>query len=268
METIGYIDATSYDKHLPSGTTNPFILSCNGKYYVTKAFDEHNLNKHLVNEYVSYHLAKLCDLPIPDAKLIRVNNELINSVPKLANSGIRSLIMFGSELLQNVKANVTPVDIDILINTEDIPSIILFDQIILNDDRAKNSGNLLFDFKNKYLYVIDHSHVFRDGLIWTPDSLDRLNEERAYLIRDFHKKIYKNLQQYVYGRDPFHKILSSLRQINSVHIDSIIDSIPVEWEVGELEKKALKRFLNHRITHIDQILLKIKDECPYWKGVI
>ena len=268
LEIIGEIQATSYFDVMKIGSTRPFIVNCGGSAYVSKAFDEVTENKHLINEFVCYHIAKLLDLPIPEANLIIIDDSFIESVPELRARDIRSKVLFGSKLVERAQSNVTPPFLERIKNKEDIPSILLFDQIVYNNDRANNDGNLLIDLKSNMLVALDHTHVFKDGLIWTEHSLPKINDEKGYLIDNFHGKYYKMLQRYVTGHNPFNKVKHTLTLIREENISLIVDSIPLEWGITDNEKLELKRFLWHRISNVDEIFKRIKQECPQWKGVI
>lgn len=268
MEIIKKVNATNYFAPIKVGSTRPFILNCGNDAYVAKVFDEELESKHLINEFVCYHLAILMDIPIPEASLINVDDSLIESVPELRERNIKSNTLFGSRLVEKTQTNITPPFLEKIINKDDIPSIILFDQIIYNNDRAHNDGNLLIDYKTKKILAVDHSHVFKDGLLWNQYTLDTINLERQYLIDNFHKKYYKMLQRFVNGNDPFYKIKNKLSSFNPDDISFIVESVPIEWGMTTDESSSLKRFLLHRISNVDDIFKRIHEQCPHWKGVI
>lgn len=268
MTQISTVRATAYMGEVRAGTTKPFYLDCNGVTYVAKVIDDDVGHKHLVNEYVCYCLAKILEIPIPDAALIQLDNNIINSTDFLKVRNIKSNLLFGSKLIQSSQTNIAPPFLEIIINKEDIPSIILFDQIIFNDDRATNKGNLIIDFKKKTLNAIDHTHVFKDGALWSSSSLRSINENKEYLVRNFDGKYYKMLLRYVSGNSPFAKILRIISSLKKEQIIEIVENIPDEWNISSDEKLALIDFLWHRISNKESILRKIKDVCPQWKGVI
>lgn len=268
LEIITELQASNYIKSFTIGSTRPFILACGNEVFVVKAFDEESQNKHLINEFVCYHIAILLDIPIPKASLVKIDNTLLNSVSDLRTRNIKSNILFGSKLVERTQTNITPPLLEAIVNKEDIPSIILFDQIIYNNDRANNSGNLLFDMKEKKLLAIDHTHVFKDGLLWDQHTLERITSDNLSLIDNFHDKYYRMLQSYVGGNDPFNKVKNKLIVLTEENISLIIDSIPIEWGIVKSEEDALKRFLMHRISNVNLIFRRIQEQCPHWKGVI
>lgn len=268
MQIITEIHAQEYVRKIPAGVTSPFILASANGAYVCKVGDSESSCRHLVNEFVCYHLAILLDIPIPHASLIRIDQSLIDSVEELKQREIRSTILFGSKLVEPALPKITPAQIERIINPDDIPSIILFDQIIYNNDRSQNDGNLLYDVKNKKILAIDHSHVFKDGLLWTDYSLQNINKDKKYIIDNFHGKYYKLLLPFVNGHNPFNKILKKMNTVKYEQIARIIDSVPIEWELNYNEAQELKQFIWHRLQNISLILISIQHQCPQWKGVV
>lgn len=263
---LNEIEAKSYHQKLPLGSTDPFIANTQNQTFVCKLCEDHLGNLHLVNEYVCYHLAKLLGLPLPSASLIRFSDELISSNQDLSNRKIKSNLAFGSELVKKVQTNINPILLESCKNTNIIPNLILFDQLILNNDRATNDGNLLFDLKTKELIVIDHTHVFIDGTIWNEITLEQ--NKNQLLVDNFQMKYYKMLNRYIYGNNPFNDILKRISQVRKEDIKLIIDSIPQEWAFSPAHSAALTSFLLHRLSLVPNILKEISSECPQWKGAI
>ncbi|MCS1382764.1 hypothetical protein NXZ75_11220 [Lysinibacillus sphaericus] len=263
---LNEIDASSYFKKLSIGSTSPFIAMVQSQGYVCKLYEEDFGNLHLINEYVCYHLAKLLELPVPEANLIRFSNEIISSSSDLSNRKIKSTLAFGSLLMNKVQTNINPPLLDKCSNTEVIPTLVLFDQIILNGDRATNDGNLLFNTKTTELIVIDHSHVFEHGTIWNALTLRQV--ENQLLVGNFDKKYYRMLNRYINGYNPFANTLSKLSTIDEQTVREIVDSIPKEWELDSANSQALISFIMHRLNLVPEILRAISAECPQWKGAI
>lgn len=264
------IEASAYFKKITIGnttpSTTPFIAVAQSQGYVCKLYEEDLGNLHLINEYVCYHLAKLLDLPIPEASLIRLTPDIISTSPDLSNRSIKSTLGFGSQLVNNVQANINPPLLDKCSNTQVIPSLVLFDQIILNIDRATNDGNLLFNTKTKELIVIDHSHVFKHGTIWDMNTLKQV--ENQLLVENFDKKYYRMLIRYINGYNPFANTIIMISNITEQKVSEIVNSIPEEWKLNSVDSQALISFIMHRLDLVPQILNAMSDRCPQWKGVV
>lgn len=258
--------ATSFARKVGLGTTDPVLMGCQNGHYVVKSANSEHGPRVLVNEFVSYKLAKLLDLPIPDAALIHINQELIDSSSDLTNMGVCPGYHFGSQFVQKSTTSLQPPLIRLAQNLDDVPSIILFDQIIFNDDRTKNKGNLMFDLKKKKLVIIDHSHVFKLGAIWNSHQLKFINDEAPQLVNDFHRHNYKILLEYVNGFNPFHKIVTKIKGLSRQDIEWCCEGIPDSWLLPEEDKEALIEFIWYRIINVDGFLTLLKDACPNWKG--
>lgn len=259
-------NAISFERKIGLGTTDPVLMGCQNGHYIVKSANNIHGPRVLVNEFVCYKLAKLLDLPIPDAALIHINEGIINSSNELKELGVKPGIHFGSSFIQRANANLQPPLIKLAQNKNDIPTIILFDQIIYNDDRTKNKGNLMFDLKKKIIIIIDHSHVFKLGAIWDSHQLKLINSEAPQLINDFHGHNYKVLLDYVNGNNPFHRIVSKLNELTRKDIEWCCDGIPESWLLSDEDREALIEFIWYRIGIIDGILELIKVQCPDWKG--
>lgn len=258
--------ATSFERKIGLGATDPVLMGCQSGYYVVKSANNEDGPRVLVNEFVSYKLAKLIDMPIPEAALIHINEELIATSSDLTEMGVKPGEHFGSKFLQRANTNLQPPLVRLATNLDDVPSIILFDQIIFNDDRTKNPGNLIFDLKNKKLMIIDHSHVFKLGALWNPHQLKLINEEAPQLVSDFHRHNYKILLEYVNGFNPFHKILTKIQGLSRQDIEWCCNGIPDSWCLSTEDRQALIDFLWYRISNIDGFLKLLKEVCPDWKG--
>lgn len=263
---LPYETAISFEKIIGNGITDPVLMGCSNGYYVVKAANNPHGVKVLINEYVCYKLAKLLGLPIPEAALINIKQDLINSSDQLSDLGFEPGVHFGSSFVQRSTNPLQPPMMKIAQNLEDAPSIILFDHIIYNDDRTINKGNLLFDLKAKKILIIDHSHVFKLGGIWDPTQLQLINKEAPQLVKDFYGHNYKILLEYVNGFNPFHKIVSNIKTLTISDLEWCLEGMPSSWALTESDRKALLDFLWFRINNIERFLEILKEACPNWKG--
>ncbi|MBC2036119.1 HipA domain-containing protein [Listeria booriae] len=260
------IQPLSFVSKIKNGKTFPFkVHTANGEYIV-KAINEDFNYKGLINEFICYNLAKLLNLPIPDATLMEINEEFISDNETLFEVVPNNCIAFASKYTRG-NPSITPPLLNRLVNKEDIPGIILFDQIIYNNDRAANRGNLIIS-KTGNLLIIDHSHVFKDGLVWSSNSLHNLTTSPITLVDSFDGQNYTYLQKYVNGHSPFNKILEGIEKLSPSDIDLCFSAIPNEWlqKVSDEEIHHLKIFLCHRLDKKDAIIELLKNKCPNWKG--
>lgn len=262
------LKAIQFIGEIKAGTTFPMkFKTIDDNIYACKFYDECSGNKHVVNEFISYHLAKKLELPIPEANLLRIEKELFpNSDYSERNGEIHSTLAFGSQWLNKAIPKVNPLCLEQCQNINQIPRILFFDQFILNNDRALNDGNLLFDYKTKLLYIIDHSHIFLKSLIWNPHTLS--TDKELPLVPSFTKKNNLMLLNYLNGNNPFNNFIDELKvKFNKCFFESIVHNIPPEWDLKDEDAVAIIDFLLYRVTICDKIIDSMKDNWPYWKGV-
>lgn len=260
METINVI---SYENtsSIGIGTTEPFIAKGeDGNDYVTKVYDVEYQSygaKHLINEYISYKIAKRLGLPIPPAKLLQIPDEFENNTDR----PLISKLGFGSKYINKAQSSLNEVLMEHIVNKHHFADILFFDQFLLNNDRAENDGNLLVDMKERKIFMIDHTHILFDNLSWTEKTI-RENFD-TWLVRNFNGHIYKLLLKYINGHSPFHRIISNIKsELTTEFIQSVVDTIPNEWDIKTNEKTALIDFLEHKIQHILRVAEEIQNRWP------
>ncbi|EKN7353251.1 hypothetical protein PX223_002886, partial [Listeria monocytogenes] len=140
------IDAEYIMEKIRIGSTNPYMVKgSDGKIYVIKVKNDACDGKTLLNELIAYRLAKLLELPVPNCCLINLKKEHIeDNIHNMADISCIEGIGFASEYMHG-GTRINPQILKNIVNADDIPSIVLFDQLILNTDRSKNDGNLYFD---------------------------------------------------------------------------------------------------------------------------
>lgn len=257
---------TSINEKFKIGTTQPFSVKCNdGNVYVLKGINDDCNGRTLFNELVSYRLALLLELPIPDFEIINLELEQINSNTEMQLLNFISGPCFATKYLKGT-TRLNPPTFEKISNSEDIPGLIIFDQIILNNDRTVNDGNLYFSQKDKKIVMIDHSHVFDLGQIWDINTIKNCMKIPPRIIRNLDGKNYKYLIPFVSGNNPFFRIQTKLNQISIDDISGLFINIPIEWGISDEESSAIKDLLWHQIKHIDQILPQLKTVFTKWKG--
>lgn len=254
------------EKKLENGKTEPLLCHTDGGVYVVKSVNNIDGPRVLINEYICYKLAKLLNIPIPKAALINIEQDIIDADPKLQEINIPPGLHFGSEFVERAQSNIMPPLVEMITNKEDIPSIILFDQIIYNEDRVMNRGNLLIDLKQKRLLAIDHSHPFRLGAIWDKYELKKILESPICLVRDFHKENYRILLKYINGHSPFNEILQRILEITDNDIEWCFTGIPNSWGLDTEDRDALYDFIRYRLDNVNDFLMLLRDQLPNWKG--
>lgn len=255
-----------YEREMGNGITNPLLMKTTDGPYVVKYLGNEHGTRILINEYICYKLAKLMEIPIPDAALITIDEETLKREDSLVKLGVQSGVHFGSKLVQRAEPSIQLPLLRLVKNKEDIPSIILFDQFIYNDDRTRNKGNLLVDIKEKRLLAIDHSHTFKLGTLWDELELKKILDEELCLVKEFHAHNYKVLLKFVNGNNPFNKIIKTIQGIQKSDINLCFEGLPTQWELSKKDEDALKNFIWYRIENTPRFLTLLKEQCHDWKG--
>lgn len=138
-------------------------------------------------------------------------------------------------------------------NKYDAIKILIFDVIIGNNDR--NPGNLLINFKNNSLIMIDHSHVFVYQALWDERNLSELIGGKIDLSKmsKFHFDNLSLCLNDVNYRPVISEYIQCIKNIDDDKIECIINSIPSDWVITKQEKECLKSFLLDRLHRINEI---------------
>lgn len=255
---------------IPNGVTKPYYVSCtDNEIYVVKFAQNPYGVRVLVNEYVCAKIAQDLLLPYPMPALINVPSVFIedhgtmisNHVGDEINEGLH----FGTHKIKKVYQVTSPKMIAEASNIDIVPEILLFDQFICNSDRDNNGGNLLFNPSSMEIMIIDHTHAFDLGSIWSAQQL-RIRLGQSFEIYNLNGYVYKNLVPFIDGYNPFHNILGKIAGMTDERLWHIINSVPDEWSVNEDEKIALTEYLIDRRNRIEQVPPLMRSNLPYWKG--
>ena len=267
MQTVTAVRA--YER-INNGCTKPYYIYCDdGNIYVAKFKQNPEGSRILVNEYVCAKIAEVLELPLSFPTLINVTPEFVNDYGKEISehllNNVHPGIHFGT---RKVKKAYPITKTDMLIGAENIhviPGIILFDHLVCNKDRDSNGGNLLFDQSKKEIVVIDHTHTFDLGAIWTAADLkQRIGQPFSSLCTSGY--VYSKLVQFVKGNNPFCSVLEKMKCLNENVLGDIINNVPDEWEIDLSEKIALKAYLLDRLRRIGDVLPVLRPFYPFWKG--
>lgn len=256
-------------ERIKNGCTKPYHVLCDGESYIVKFQQNPEGPRVLVNEYVCSKLAQLLKLPVPSPALVQVTSEFMSDYGREISEHIEADlgigIHFGTKKIKKVFPLVSTEMLRSAKNADVIPEILLFDHWIGNFDRARNGGNLLFDASKMEIVMIDHTHAFELGSLWSATQLNiKINE--GFTIFDTSGYVYKKFVPFIRGNHPFHSILEKMSRLTRDDLWNIISSIPDEWNVPEEDRVVLHSYLWKRLCNIEKVLLLLKPVLPYWKG--
>jgi len=249
--------AKTYVGKMHSGKSKPLLFEAtDGTQWVVKYKNNPQGIRILVNEWVASNLAQLLSLPSPECSLIMLDKQLLEiestSIPGTTTK-VEVGLSFGSRYIDNADNNPTRYQMDRLDNTGIIPGIIVMDTWIDNpdrDDRDRNFSNIIVSpssIRSKYtLHLIDLGKVSSSH--WTANEL--LNRKTALNLRG-HNRLFAPL---ILGRPVFQPFLEVLESVSAEEIESVVATVPDEWNLSQEEAAVLVKFLKQRKNLVREII--------------
>lgn len=249
-----------------NGVTKPLIATLSDSTQIINAIIKTKGNpegiRPLINEYICYQLAYHLGIRMPFCGVASITTELIDKHKEFLQPAD-----FGSCFFSKYIPHAAPPNIAVInsvSNKEIFEQIILFDHIIYNKDR--NLGNLLISCsKNeKYVYVIDHSHVFKNQTIWDRFCFAQGIQENDFCDTDIlqYNTAYYNMfsscksinLELLYARCSRYKEILTPELLNT-----IIKGIPTDWKVedNDIELASLAEYILYRVDHLDEMCIMI-----------
>lgn len=213
----------------------------------------------LINEIICYHLALGVGIPMPQSGIAYVDETTIdlgNSVPEVSYGSCFYSEWISKATLPN-RLTIAEVDDRGLFER-----IILFDHIIYNKDR--NKGNLLITTSKgpKKLYAIDHTHVFKNQTIWDRFCLEQGMENNDYFDEDI---IEQETYEIFFENSnlSLDSLLETAEELKRSFTDDLIshaiNSVPDDWTIDSGDLVILRKYLEYRVSHIDDMCELISD---------
>ena len=254
---------TYYEATNQGGARSQIIEGDDGIIYYVKLNRNPQGSRVLINELIANGIAQLLEIPIPKGALINLSQEFLDTNPDLIASFGPSLIPgfhFASEYLKNSYAPEPVSMINSICNKNDLPLIVVFDILMMNNDRnvVNNCRLLSSDGSSKTvkLYILDHGHCF-GGPQWDLFIRENVAVWDTNTLND-------DIAKLIVGNAPFDNALEKVEKLSNDQISSIIDLLPKEWDVSQEEKKFIKDFLNQRKFLIRNMLADHKNLFPFW----
>lgn len=231
------IKPVQYQKKLEGKSNAHLITFDDGKDYVVKYFLP-GFEKSLPNEWIAYCLARYIQLPIPFAQIIEIPPEFSSQFPEPIQS--TSKYQFASQYVPNCVNGHEVSGISQIVNDDELPSVILFDYWLSNGDRTRK--NILLKEEEKGLYrlmVIDHAECF-GSYNWTSFEIEELP---AKIMKS---ATHQLMSHFIKEDSAFFVPLELIQTIPIFLIEEIVNLIPDDWQVTEIERKAIVNFLVKR----------------------
>jgi|GEM_PF-5765207 len=262
----GYATAVRYLAAVGRGATRPHLFLCDdGCSYVVKTFVNPQGPRMIPNEWIAYRLGKLLDLPIPEARLVRIPQAVAKSAPQPANPAAFAGPgpHFGSRFDRHTIAEPTPTQLAACNNLDRTADMIVFDNWIKNWDRAWRRGkNILIQRgRTSRLVLIDHGGAFT-GTMWNPYTLLLDNLKRTV----YWGENYRQFVKYIDGPDPLGRPLQAVEELPNDVIREAVSGLPESWGVNRAESEALARYLIERKRMLRQMVRRFIPHFPVWRS--
>lgn len=207
----------------------------------------------IVNEWISYNLACNLKILMPESGIA-----IVDGNTKLFEDGVVTKEDYGSCFYSRYVEKAVPLNYSIMKyikNKDAYEKVILFDHLIYNTDR--NIGNMLFKHgkSGKLMYMIDHTHVFKNATIW-----DRHCLRHGIKDNDYKDELILETNTGIYDLFFSDKIITEESLKEQAHVfqntmdremlNVIIQSIPKDWNVDESDLNVLTEYLLYRNDHL------------------
>lgn len=211
------------------------ILFSDGQTYVVKFKNNPSGTRIMVNEYIAGKLGQLLSLPIVPFEVVQIEEEFIKKHSILSNYKFAPGSQFASLYLENciqLERNSRNEHVTIT-NREHLARMIVFDLWIGNTDRKEN--NVLLEPvvpKGYYLHMIDHGRCFSNA-DWTVKALKQMPKMSVKL------NVHKWCASLIQNQNEVQVAIEEIMALSEEKINEVIDSIPNDWEVSDVERKEL-----------------------------
>lgn len=259
MKNIKEVEFVNYLRIIEETSATPIICECSdGCNYYTKFYEGNEGPRELVNEFVGFELAKLLRLPIPNAALVRIKTDFQAYIGgSVKTISANNKYAFGSQELTKSNALLDDEFIRKCQNKQDLLPIIVFDHLIGNSDRERNQGNILFRFKDKVIFIIDHGRIFDVGTIWDSYTCNQRKNEEIKIKDLSSESIYGRIIDNVDLREFRDDCVERFSKIKKDDIINIFKEIPIEWDCSEMDREAGIEFIWTRFQKYNYVIEEI-----------
>lgn len=224
------IEPAVYRTLLPGKSNAHLITFDDGRDYVVK-FLKPGFERMLVNEWLTYCLARFLQLPIPPAKLVSIPKDFCESVPQLVNIPYTKH-QFASVYIEDCGDGFND-NIQYLVNHRSLAGIILLDYWLCNRDRTRKNILLKEEAPGSYfLWIIDHAEIF-GSYGWLLPHLKTLP------VGILKSATHVMMARFVNDEQQFSEQLAVIQTIPTLLLEEIMALVPEDWMLGTAEKKGI-----------------------------
>jgi hypothetical protein len=241
------------------GATGSHTFECDdGRKYLVKFRDR---TRSAINEYVGYRVAGYFGLPVPESRIVKVSQEMIDGSPDLRVRGLSGGEHHGSLLLED-SVDLYRIDVPSLrpTNADRLPGVVVFDNLVLNHDRNNHSNNLVranAEGKQEY-WMVDFNEILA-GPRWT---IETMNKAKAFT---YLMPVPYFIALAVRDAESLAPWLAKMDSISEDVIEGLLAEVPESWDIGEPEAASIMDFLLTRRSLVRGILDASHARFPNWK---
>ncbi|KOY85591.1 hypothetical protein AD998_04985 [bacterium 336/3] len=219
---------------------------------------------YLCSEIICNGLLSIWQLPTPQIILLDLNSKsfqekLLKYSKKYHKAhyydnipAVGSLLVEGNIIELNTLTEPSSwLEINTIENKDNIWKIGLFDIWVENDDRKPSNPNTLIQHistNRKKVYALDHAFCFNSIAYKDlhPDFGVSQSFNDNILFTNLAKELFKKYQNDKPFRNDVESFFKAKVEICRIHFCEILDNIPIEFGLNEIDKEKLYNFLFHQ----------------------
>lgn len=224
------------------GGSHPLIVQIDtGEYVHLKLKKNPQGTRTLVNDWLCTQLGQALNLPVPDPLLVRLQFSDLTLFPVLRGRRWSPGLQFGTRYLADSMSLTTLASTTSLVNSDDIPAILLFEWWIDNHD-LKGSHIRLSPCNHHWRAVFtDHGFAF-GGPSWSQSSLHQYRHRGPNIL-----PLAKRLVGLAPALEAWDTADSRFHEVSYRDLISLFESVPGEWgRLDSSQHQALADFLLRR----------------------
>jgi hypothetical protein len=265
------LEAIQHVRRMRGGAQAHLMRCSDGHFYVVKFRNNPQHRRVLANEMIATRLAQLVGLPVPEVKVVVVDDWLIGHTSELSIQLEHSTIpcqaglQFGSRYVVNPTEGQVfdyfPVEtLGLVRNLETFAGILALDKWTGNTDGRQAAFWRTCRERKYTASFIDQGCCFNAGEWTFPD-----HPLRGVYARN---EVYKGIS----GWDSFEPWLSNIEQMSEARMWEVARSVPPEWYCGQtcdLEKLLVELISRRTIVRplIENFRQSPRDPFPGWSTV-
>jgi len=244
--------------HVADTATNPAVVQTDAGTGYLKAIENDSGSDALAREFVATSLAELVGLSTFKYCLFDFDGKL--EVILSNGAKVEKGMEFMTKEEQGINGKAAMSMLNHLVNKDHIARLICFDTFVRNVDRCYiYNGKRHVNWDNVFLAhaprgrfllkAMDFSHAFWGNLDNAMDKADNVNDEEIYgLFPEFSRFLKKSIVV---------EVCKALTKIQNNDVHAIIDSIPVDWNIGQDTREAWIRFIIGRADFVANNFLRL-----------